>query len=188
MCPSSSSRADVTARGVLRWVGVLLAWVALGMGAGLAVAVAGPIALGWRPLAVLSGSMAPALQTGDEVVVEPVAPTALRVGDVVTFEDPSRGRRLVTHRVQRLRATGATVHVVTRGDANDTSERWSVAAGGRVGRVVYRIPKLGYATVPAGTPLGRLLLVVVPAIVLGACEIRRVWRKPPLARSIAGEP
>jgi signal peptidase len=139
----------------------------------------GPLALGWRSLAVMSGSMAPALHTGDEIVVRPVAPVALRVGDVVTFHDPSRGHILVTHRVRDIRVTGATAHVVTRGDANGGSERWSVAAGGRVGRVVYRVPKLGYLTVTAATPLGRILLVVVPALALGAFEIRRIWRPRP---------
>ena len=154
----------------------LLAWATLGAGAALGLAVAAPIAVGWRSLAVLSGSMAPALQTGDQIVVRPVAPVALRVGDIVTFNDPSRRHVLVTHRVRDVRVAGATVHVVTRGDANDGSERWSVAAGGRVGRMAYRLPKVGYVTVAAGGPLGRILLVVVPAILLGAYEIRRVWR------------
>lgn len=154
----------------------LLVWATLGAGAALGLAVAAPIAVGWRSLAVLSGSMAPTLQTGDQIVVRPVAPVALRVGDIVTFNDPSRRQVLVTHRVRAVRVAGATVHVVTRGDANDGSERWSVAAGGRVGRMAYRLPKLGYVTVAAGGPLGRILLVVVPAILLGACEIWRVWR------------
>lgn len=167
------------ARRLMRRLATLLTWAALGIGAGVALAVAAPLVVGWRPLAVLSGSMAPTLATGDEVVVRPVAPTGLRVGDVVTFKDPSRGHRLVTHRVRDIRITADTVHVVTRGDANDASERWSVSAGGRVGRVVYRLPRLGYATVPAGTPLGRILLIVIPALVLGACEIRRIWRPRP---------
>ena len=154
----------------------LLAWTLLGAGVVLGAAVAGPIAWGWRPLAVLSGSMAPTLETGDEIIVRPVAPVALHVGDIVTYNDPSRGNVLVTHRVRDVRVTKDTVHVITRGDANDGSERWSVAAGGRVGRVAYRVPQLGYVTVAAGTPLGRILLVVLPAILLGVCEIRRVWR------------
>jgi signal peptidase I len=169
----------------LIWLATLLVWVALGAGAVVGVAVAGPIALGWRPLAVLSGSMTPTLRTGDEIIVRPITAVALRVGDVVTFHDPSRGHELVTHRVRDVRVTGTTVHVVTRGDANSGSERWSVRAGGEVGRVAYRIPKLGYVTVAASTPLGRILLVVVPVLLLGAYEIRRVWRPREALKSAA---
>jgi signal peptidase I len=154
----------------------LLVWTVLGAGATLALAIAAPIVMGWRPLAVLSGSMAPALDTGDEIVVRPITPVELRVGDIVTFNDSSRRDVLVTHRVRDVRVVGKTVHVVTRGDANTGSERWSVAARGHVGRVAYRVPKLGYLTVQAGTPLGRILLLVIPALLLAACEIRRVWR------------
>jgi signal peptidase len=177
------------ARRLLAWLATLLVWAALGAGAVLGTAVAGPLALGWRPFAVLSGSMEPTLHTGDQIVVKPVAPVTLHVGDVVTFDDPSRGHVLVTHRVRDIRVAGRTVHVVTRGDANEGSERWSVAAAGRVGRLAYRIPNLGYLTMAAGAPLGRILLVVLPALVLGLCEVRRVWRsrevlKPPADASI----
>jgi signal peptidase len=163
-------------RHLLRALATLLVWTALGAGAALGAVLVAPIALGWRPFAVLSGSMAPTLRTGDEIVVRPVAPPTLRVGDIVTFNDASRGDALVTHRVRDVRVVGATVHVVTRGDANTGSERWSVPASGRVGRLAYRIPKLGYVTGTAGTPLGRILFVVVPALLLGVAEIRRVWR------------
>jgi signal peptidase I len=166
----------------------LLVCTGLGAGVTLGVAVAGPIALGWRPLAVLSGSMAPTLQTGDEIVVRPVAPGALRVGDVVTFPDASRGNALVTHRVRDVRVAGAAVHVVTRGDANSASERWSVAASGRVGRLVYRVPRLGYVTASAATPWGRVVLVVVPALLLGMAEIRRVWRPREDLKSVVSAP
>ena len=173
---------------VLKPLATLLVWTGLGAGAALGVAVIGPIALGCRPLAVLSGSMAPTLQTGDEIVVRPVAPVALRIGDIVTFKDASRGNALVTHRVRDVRVAGATVHVVTRGDANSGSERWSVVASGRVGRLAYRIPKLGYVTVGAGTPLGRILFVCVPALLLGVSEIRRVWRPRDELKSAAQAP
>jgi signal peptidase len=166
----------IARRPLLHPLVTLLVWAAIGAGVALGVAVAAPIALGWRPFAVLSGSMAPTLQTGDEIVVRPVAPLDLRVGDVVTFNDASRDNALVTHRVRDVRVAGATVNVVTRGDANSGSERWRVSGDGRVGRLVYRIPKLGYVTGAAGTPLGRILFVVVPALLLGLTEIRRVWR------------
>jgi signal peptidase I len=172
----------------LRPLTTLLVWTVIGAGAALGLATVGPIVLGWRPFAVLSGSMAPTLRTGDEIVVRPVAPVTLRVGDIVTFNDPSRDDALVTHRVRSMRVVGATVRVVTRGDANTGSEHWSVPASGRVGRLAYRIPKLGYVTGTAGAPLGRILFVVLPALLLGASEIRRVWRPREALKSATEAP
>ena len=37
----------------------------------------------------MSGSMQPAIHTGDVVVDESIAPAEARVGDVVTFKDPT---------------------------------------------------------------------------------------------------
>jgi signal peptidase I len=94
----------------------------------------------------------------------------------VTFSDPSRGRRLITHRVRSLRIAAGVADFVTRGDANQAQERWTVAADGRIGRVVYKVPRAGRVAAALGTPLGRVLLILVPAVLLGAAELRRVWR------------
>jgi signal peptidase len=175
-------------RQTLRPLTTLLVWTTIGAAVALGLATVGPMVLGWRPFAVLSGSMAPTLRTGDEIVVRPVAPRDLRVGDIVTFNDASRDNALVTHRVRSMRVVGANVQVVTRGDANTGSEHWSIPAGGRVGRLAYRIPKLGYVTGAAGTPLGRILFVVLPALLLGATEIRRVWRPRGALKSAGNAP
>jgi signal peptidase I len=162
---------------------------ALGLVAGLAVAVLAVSALSSvermpvRVLKVLSGSMTPAIRTGDAVVVRGVTPSAVRVGDVVTFRDPLDSSRLITHRVRGMRFSGETASFVTRGDANNTSEHWSVPLHGRVGLVRRRLPKAGYAMEGLQSPPGRLLLIVVPALVLCAIELRRVWvPEPPLGQ------
>jgi len=154
----------------------LALWAALGMVVTVGAAVLVPIAFQLRPYTVLSGSMEPAIATGDVVVTETFAPRRARVGDVVTFPDPSRGRRLITHRVRSVRIAGGLAEVVTRGDANQAPERWTVPANGRIGRVVYKVPRVGRLAVAVGTPLGRMLLVLVPAVMLGAAELCRVWR------------
>jgi signal peptidase len=149
--------------------GVLLATV-------LAVAV--PRALGWQPMTVLTGSMRPVLNPGDVVVDRMIAPADARPGDIVTFHDPTRGGELVTHRVRFVRRDGATVNVVTRGDANTASEHWSIADNGRIGRVAYRVPAVGWAGQWLRTPLGRLLAIALPALLLAVVELRAVWRRP----------
>lgn len=166
----------VRAGGVAACVAKLVMWVILGVGAGIAAAVvAVPLALGMHPFTVLSGSMQPAVATGDVVVAETIAPREARVGDVLVFPDPSGKGRMITHRVRSIRVTGATADVVTRGDANRAGERWRVAAAGEIGRVVYRLPQLGRLAAVADTRGRRLALIVLPALVLGLMEIRRVW-------------
>ena len=71
-------------------------------------------------------------------------PDQARPGDIVTFKSTERGGKLVTHRVRSIEDTNGTRRVVTKGDANDTVERWSVPANGRVSRVELDIPKVGY--------------------------------------------
>lgn len=160
------------ARAALRFAASTVA----GLVVGLVVAFALSLATGHRTFSVLSGSMEPAIHTGDAVVDEQIAPLDARVGDVVTFKDPSRHGQLVTHRLRSVRPHGGTVSMVTKGDANDAVEHWSVPVGGTIGRVVYRLPSAGRALVAIRGPLGRLLLIALPALGLAGYELRRIWR------------
>src|SRR5205085_788492 len=70
----------------------------------------------------------------------------------------------------------AVVSVVTKGDANTGVERWKVSADGTLGRVEYHVWHLGYLLYWMRGPLGRILLVVLPALLLGVYELIRIWR------------
>jgi len=172
--PGSSSRLRPLRVGLLG-----LAWAVGGFGFGLLAAVGLPGLLGLRSLTVLSGSMRPTIGPGDVVVVERIDPRDARVGDVISFVDPEDPRRILTHRVRDLAVEGPSVAFVTKGDANTAPERWRVPVTGTIGRVVYRVPLVGYLLVWAGSRAGRLLLVVLPALALGAIELRRIWRPRP---------
>jgi signal peptidase len=150
-------------------------WVLIGLAAAVAVTVTALIPFGGRALTVMSGSMSPAIETGDVVVSRSVSPLDLRLGDVVTFRDPHDSKRLITHRVRGIRISGGEARFVTKGDANNSAESWVVPSDGKVGLVAFRLPKLGYLFSWLGNPLARLALVVVPALLLGAFELRRIW-------------
>ena len=151
-------------------------WAVVACAAAVALAIGLPHAFGFKSFTVMSGSMEPAIGTGAVVVERPIAPREARVGDVVTFKDPEGGERLITHRVKSVRVRGGTARFVTKGDANNTVERWSVPAEGSIGRVAYDVPKVGYLMVYAGGPHGRILLIVLPALMLAAYELVRIWR------------
>ena len=63
-------------------------------------------------LEVTGGSMAPAIRSHDRVVLEPLDPSGVRLGDIVAIE-PAPGRMTI-HRVVRWSGED----VVTRGDAS----------------------------------------------------------------------
>jgi signal peptidase len=150
----------------------------LGLATGLAAALLWPVPFGGKALIEMSGSMSPAIETGDVVVITAISPLEARVGDVITFHDPERKSRLLTHRVRTLRVAGDSVEFVTQGDANTTRERWSVAADGTIGRTAYRIPRLGYALNWVTGAIGRLAFIVSPVLLLAAYVLRRIWRSP----------
>ena len=160
------------ARALLRFLGMTVAGFAIG----IALALAAPLAFDARPLVVLSGSMEPALRTGDVSVVRSIAPLDARPGDIVTFRDPDNAERLITHRVRAMQVQGDAVVFRTRGDANNVSERWRVPASGEIGRVIYRIPKLGWALAYARSKGLFVLLLGGALALLLVLELASIWR------------
>lgn len=166
----------------LRVTATLATYTLYGVLLGLLLALTVPLAFGMRPLVVLSGSMEPVLHVGDVTVVQRIAPREARVGDVVTFKAPGGGR-VTTHRVRATRRTDAGRYAfTTKGDANNAAERWTLAADGRLSRAVYRVPLVGHGLLAIATPLGWVLLVGLPLLLLGIQEIARIWRRAPEVR------
>lgn len=150
--------------------------VATGVAIGIFGVIVAPSLFGGRSLTVMSGSMEPALGVGDVIIGSRVSPADVRVGDIVTFSDPEGTGKLITHRVRRLRIAEGTAHVVTKGDNTNSVERWDMPAGGSLGRVEFRVPLLGFLVFWLHGPLGRIGLIVIPALLLAGFELWRIWR------------
>ena len=161
---------------VARGLGSFLIWTATGLAAGVALAMLVPLTFHARPLTVMSGSMEPTIHTGDVIVARQIPPADARRGDVVSFSDPERGGLLVTHRVRSISRKGERFTFVTKGDANNSSERWRVDATDHIGRTMFRLPALGRALAFAHTRTGIVLLVMLPLLLMGALEIASIWR------------
>ncbi|MEX2196211.1 MAG: signal peptidase I [Thermoleophilaceae bacterium] len=177
--PAARRRAP----GSLRVAALFTGWAAAGMAVTLLAVLGVSWLAGYRSLTVMSGSMEPAIATGDVVVNKRIAPLEARAGDVVTFRDPGDTGQLITHRVRAVRASGAQVTVVTKGDANSSTERWTVSESGEIGRVDYRVPRLGYALFWTGGRWAKLALVTVPSLLLGMLLLAGIWRPRADARA-----
>jgi signal peptidase len=159
----------------VRIVGAAVLWTIGGALFGICMAVTLPFFLGVKSLTVLSGSMEPTIHVGDIVVVRQIEAVDAGVGDVVTFRDPMDPDKLVTHRVRRISVADGGVEFETKGDANTGTEHWRIADDGTIGLVLYRVPRIGYVLFYIHGTIGRFALVVLPALLLGAYEIWRIW-------------
>ncbi|HUS26782.1 MAG TPA: signal peptidase I [Nevskiaceae bacterium] len=139
--------------------GALLLWVSLPQS-------------GWKALSVQTGSMRPAIGPGALVVVHRVAVESLQPGDVITYQKTAQ--QTVTHRLVRVDTRpGGTVQLIVKGDANAVADQ-PVYASQLVGRVAYHAPWLGHAADAVRTPLGLLIMLYVPALLIVADELRRL--------------
>jgi signal peptidase len=160
-----------------RQIATGVVWAIMVAGALLALAIAGPLALGDHPHTDLTGSMEPTISPGDEVIDEQIAPTEAKVGDIVTFRDPEEQSKLLTHRVVAMHPLGdGRLAFVTQGDANNTQEHWRVPGDGQIGRVMYTVPWVGHIAVFARTRLGWILLIGIPLLLVLGEELIRIWR------------
>ena len=134
----------------------------------------GPHLLPYRTFTVYSGSMAPTIPIGSEVFDLLVPAENIRPGDVITFTEPGRPDRLVTHRVVRLLPSGTKQVALTKGDANGAQDTWKIPMSGRILRVAAHVPYLGYALNALQAPATRLLFLVLVAL-LAFILVRQVW-------------
>ncbi len=130
--------------------------------------------LGYRMLAVRSGSMTPTFVVGDAVLTRTVPARSVRPGDIVTFRDPALRDQLVTHRVVSVHAQGTTLAFVTKGDANASPERWSIPTRGTLGREVLVLPAFGRA-IHDGIPVGLSIAIAAVVAWLLFAALRKIW-------------
>ena len=117
---------------------------------------------GYDMYIVRSGSMTPAINTGDLVITGPLNGLIggeVEVGKVVTYQ---HGHELITHRVQSVH--GNTI--ATKGDALEDPDPWSVTLDMVKGVYLFKIPYWGYVVNFIQTKLGWFLAIVIPAALL----------------------
>ncbi|MEQ1785758.1 MAG: signal peptidase I [Acidimicrobiales bacterium] len=144
-------------------------WLALGLAFLLPVAMILLVTGDYRPMVVSSETMAPALQPGDVIVNEVVAPADVRVGDIVSYSDNMRAGAVVTERVIDVQAGAGTFSFVTAADTGTPAEHWEIEKTGRVGRVAFHAPGVGrWAETATSGFVGVALLTGLVALLVGA--------------------
>ncbi len=127
-----------------------------------------------RTEVVLTGSMSPAIEAGDLVVLGPYSfwDSKVRVGDIIAFEaGVSRNGEATLHRVVEIREAHGQEVYVTKGDANDSPDPQTVARHQIVGLYRFHIPAYGHIVLAAKAPLGLIAFVVLPSVLVIGHEV-----------------
>jgi signal peptidase len=117
---------------------------------------------------VLTGSMEPAIPVGGVVLIKPVEPEMVDVGDIICFKFSES--TLITHRVARIIEDG----FVTKGDANEDFDLKIVNPSEVVGKVVLILPLIGFIGTFAQSTLGFIVLLLIPAVSIIVYETKSI--------------
>jgi len=160
---------------------------ALVLGLMIAACVAGILAIrGFMPfMPVFGTSMEPELQAGNLIMIEQVAPSDIKVGDIVVYNVPASIREyyqyppVVAHRVVEVRENEFGFGFRTKGD-NTGEDPFTVRAQDLRGTVSNQIPYLGFPLLFLQSQQG-LIFVIIALCLFGlylfADEFSRGKRK-----------
>lgn len=126
---------------------------------------------GYYSSVIMSGSMEPAVPVGSIVVTHKIDVDNVKAGDIIVFH---RSDSKTLHRVIEKIVENDSYYFKTKGDANETPDPWNVQPEQVQGALLLNIPYYGYLLYYAGTSIGFVLMVIIPAILLIANEVRKI--------------
>ncbi|MGL4992241.1 MAG: signal peptidase I [Sarcina sp.] len=112
-----------------------------------------------RNYVILSGSMEPHIMTGDMVFVKKASANDVQVGDVITF---NYDEYVVTHRLMDKDETSGTLG--TKGDNNDKPDNKRINNEDVIGKVVFRVPYVGYLITYISKPISLMIFMALAGI------------------------
>lgn len=130
---------------------------------------------------VLSGSMLPEIEINDIVVTKKISGEELEIGDIITFIAPDAryGGISITHRILEKyydESLGSYTYR-TKGDANNVADASLVPNANVLGKVILKIPKLGYLQEILASKGGLIIIVLIPCLVILSYDIMKVLKK-----------
>ena len=133
--------------------------------------------LRFRVFSINSGSMSPTIKLGDLVFVRPQE--NYTQGDVVSYSNRRDPNQVTTHRIVQVSEDTDLERITytTKGDANEDQDIGLTLREQLIGKVVFKLPLLGFLVSIAKTQTGFILLVVVPATILVYGELVNIKRE-----------
>lgn len=116
----------------------------------------------------ISPSMEPTLNIGDLLILQGVADSEKvnahpENGDIIVFRQPTNPDVFIVHRAigKSQDLANGEYYLRTKGDNNSSADPWKVTEDHLIGKVVWRIPLLGYIKIFLGTPVGMVVTLIL---------------------------
>lgn len=133
-----------------------------------------PINGNFKLFTVMSGSMEPTLPVGSIVFVKPAE--RYSVGDIVTFSSVGTQDK-TTHRIYAISGDGDAKTYTTKGDANSSPDLTPVSEYQIIGKEHFAVPLIGYVLNYIKTPVGLVLIIIIPSVIIVYEEVRKIHRE-----------
>lgn len=130
---------------------------------------------GYTVLRVVTGSMAPTLETDTLIVVRKTEPAEVKEGDIISFysSDPALEGAVNTHRVLSIREEDGIYYYTTKGDANNVADSCEASSVYLIGTVCFSSYVMGKLARLLANPLIFIPLILIPLAVILICDIAR---------------
>lgn len=141
-------------------------------------------------LLVTSGSMEPAIGAKDAIVIKKMNPNLLAVDDVITYADgkDAKGRLILnTHRIVAVVPGDTGLTFTTKGDGNSAPDTGFRSANDILGKVVRIMPGFGKTLSFIKSPVGTVVCIAVPLLLLLLSEIFNLFRLAKVPQQVIEE-
>ena len=127
---------------------------------------------------IVSGSMEPLIKVRDAVIIKRVTEDKIKEGDVITYRsyDPAFYGILITHRVVNISEENGKTIYITKGDHNETNDRSPIGFEQIQGKVVMRVPKIGYLKYFLVEYYGWIIAIVIPSLGIIGYDIYKLFK------------
>ena len=129
---------------------------------------------------VLTGSMLPSIKVEDVVVTKKIDPKDLKEGDIITFasSDERFYGTVITHRIKKkyYDSTTKKYTYVSKGDNNNIEDSALVEQDRIYGKVILKIPKLGYLQIFLASQGGWILVILLPCLTVISFDIMKILK------------
>ena len=125
--------------------------------------------------------MVPAINVRDIVVTKKIAEEKLEIGDIITFISPDArfGGISITHRIieKKYDDSIGSYTYKTQGDNNNVADAALVPDSNVLGKVILKLPKLGYIQDLLASKGGLIFVVLIPSLIILSYDIMKILKK-----------